>query len=213
MPSPKRRAFALCLTAATLSLAGCDDEPNPDFERQMEEQKAAQAGDPYTTLDQVPRQSRLARYEPALQRSQAGQYASELRAGYETMLEKLDAEPQVAAIAELAGNCRKSFEDSLVFHADAGLNSEEAGAQGSALNARLNQCRDDAIAAQDGGDEAVQARAALLRRFSSTAMVLVGAAAMAKGAEEDGRDIWSKGEALVAQDRPGFTIRPEMFRN
>lgn len=221
MSSIKRRAAGFlgiaALSLASLLLASCDDKPNPQFEQAMRDQQAAQAGDPYAGLSNVPRNSRLQRTPADQRRGYASQSASALREAYEPLLAQLDAEAKTPALAPLRAECRKSFDDALAFQAAESMAREAVAGTASALNARLTKCRDGVTAAIETGDGAggaeAQAEAAILKRFASVGMVLVGASAIAHGDEAAGTELWVRGEALAAEDKPGFKVTPRMFGN
>lgn len=218
MSSIKRRAAGLlgvaALSLASLWLASCDDKPNPEFEQAMRDQQAAQAGDPYAPLSNVPRNSSLQRRtSPDQRRGYASQSASALRDSYEPLLEKLDAEAKAAALAPLRAECRKSFDDALAFQAAESMPRATVASTATALATRLTKCRDGAIAVPMENDPDAGAEAAVLKRFASVGMVLVGASAIAHGEEAAGTDLWVRGEALAAEDKPAFKVTPRMFGN
>jgi hypothetical protein len=80
----------------------------------------------------------------------------------------------------------------------------------AATLASLVQCRTQAQAVE--GDEPDKAYAALLKRFASAGIVLVGMTAVATGDEQAGMLAWRKGDAWVQEDKPGFELTLNAFR-
>ncbi|MEJ0037882.1 MAG: hypothetical protein WDO68_17710 [Gammaproteobacteria bacterium] len=195
--------------ALVVVLAACDNAPDPNFEQNLKQAK--QADDPYADLGTVPRQANYVRTEASLKQASASQEALNLRARYESLLKKLDADKSVAA-ANLLASCRPSFAEAVAFQADDKVDGQTARSAGNAVFQGLMACREHALSAEKEGNATAKASAPLLRRFASTGMVLVGVATIAHGDEAAGLALWRQGDGLAAQDKPAFKIKPDMFR-
>ncbi|MEJ1966788.1 MAG: hypothetical protein WDO56_36675 [Gammaproteobacteria bacterium] len=196
--------------ALVVALAACDNAPDPNFETSLKQ--AREGDDPYSDLGSLPRQTNYVRTDAALKQASANQDALSLRARYDSMLKKLDADTTVAAAANLLASCRPSFAEAVAFQADDKVDGQTARSAGNAVFQGLTACRDHALSAEKEGNAAAKTSAPLLRRFASTGMVLVGVATIAHGDEAAGLELWRQADRLAAQDKPGFRIRPDMFR-
>jgi hypothetical protein len=204
------------IAVVLVCLAGCDNSPNPDFERQMTEQKAAKAGDPYQALNSVPQPSRYVRVETAARSASALQEMVGLRTTYISMLKKLKADEQVSAARQPVAGCMPVFDEALAFasapQTDTGADTAAVKAAVTVLFDRLNACRDLAVTAGKSGDTSVLYAPALMRRFASAGMVLVSLSAISRGEEAAGLELWSRADRLVSEDKPGFQLTPGSFR-
>ncbi|MFC4313764.1 hypothetical protein ACFPN2_32120 [Steroidobacter flavus] len=191
-------------------LSGCDDTPNPTFAQEVKDKYAAASGDPYQSLQNVPRQYRYMRNEPGMRPTAAQQETLGLRSSLKSLLEKLGREPAMPALDAAASECGALYEKAQAF-ATPGAQPDVEGATG--LYKQLAGCRSQAMSIEDKSDDEVAARARLLRRFASAHMVLVSVALVAQGAEQEGLALWTESEQLAGKDKPDFKINARMLGN
>ena len=83
------------MIVAALALSACDNKVNQDFEQSVKDRKAADAGDPYVSLEQsVPSLRRYVQTEKIQQRDFAEGQSGQFRATYDDLLSKLDEDKE-----------------------------------------------------------------------------------------------------------------------
>jgi hypothetical protein len=191
---------------AAVALSACDNQVNQNFEQSVNDRKAENAGDPYASLESLmPRLRRYVQTETIQQREFASGQSGQFRATYDNLLSKLDADKEVDRSKALFSSCRAAFSEASRFQSASGNDASAAAAAASdkAL-AGLRVCRAGAKAAREGG--------ALLARFASTGIVMIGAKVAGQGDADRGVEIWREGEKLVSEDKPDFELSVKSLR-
>jgi hypothetical protein len=199
-----QRTGVVCCASLTLALiSGCDDTPNPNFEKEVMAAYMESNGDRYLVLEHFPRQRWYMHVRPEDRLSAAQEQSLSFSTAYRMSLELLDAEPQEHALRELTESCRPVYGQVQPFRTET---PEPPVAAAEALIAKLKDCRDRSIAAEESNDGKAEERAIVLKRLASTGMVLVSASVVAKGQTEEGLRLWKAAEPLATQDKPGFKV-------
>ncbi len=186
------------LLTALLALAACDNTPNKDFEKQMNDRAVARAGDRYATLEgTMPKQLSLTYRQPEYYRDYAQGVSNSYRSTYDLLLQTLDADQEMNHADGLFKSCRAAFSGASAYQKNGSTDTAAVAAARDKVLAALKACRASAKQKDD---------LALLARFASTGIVLVGLKAVAQGDQERGLAIWREGEKLVAEDKPGFQL-------
>ena len=145
------------MIVAALALSACDNKVNQDFEQSVKDRKAADAGDPYVSLEQsVPSLRRYVQTEKIQQRDFAEGQSGQFRATYDDLLSKLDEDKEVDRSSTLFKACRPAFASASRFQsgggndesaaADAGVPLRRQGGRGARRIVRavcFNRDRDD----------------------------------------------------------------------
>ncbi|MEP9404088.1 hypothetical protein [Sphingomonas sp. VNH70] len=206
---------AVFILAATLSLAACDNRPNPGFEQSVKDREAAGAGDAYAALDSnymIPRQFMYVRQKEEQRQDYAAGQAGTYRASYDTLLKRLDADRNVDRKSTLFARCRPAFSAASAYQRGAAKVTAAASAPArDAALAGLKRCRAAAQAAIKAGGDAGKP-AALITRFASAGMLLVGVTVVGQGDTDNGLRLWRHGHELVSADRPGFQLNARALR-
>lgn len=206
-------AFIRGIAASLLCnfLAGCDNTPNPNFEKElMAQQQSAQRGDPYVYLQNIPGYAYYLQTAPEMRGAVAASEAMAIRGAYIQLLEMLRGEPPLAALAGLTQTCMPVLTRAGDFDTDTAINASNARVKADPLFAELTRCREAAIAAEDENGKEEAERAYVFRRFASTAMVMLSVSVTARG-DESGLELWKQNTKLVMEDRPGFKFNPRML--
>lgn len=208
MPLMNARMVVVVLSLLSVLLAGCNNEPDPEFGQKREQQMAARAGDPYATLGDTVRPYRYLQVDKDQRQARAVGYAQSLRSSYTMLLRKLDEEAVPADLKRVAAACKAAYAKASMQPptAPSGLDEDHT----PATLAALIQCRMQVQAVS--GNEHGQVYAGLLKRFASTGVVLVGMTTVVAGDAQVGLDIWRKGDAWVQEDKPGFELSLDAFR-
>lgn len=198
-----------CAALLLLGLSACDSTPNANFASHYEAAQSGGSDDPYAKLDETTRLDAYKYWKDDQRIINAAAESGRLRERYDQLLALLDKEPVQPALGDLAENCRRAFALATAFAKDPAQLTPEPSAIAQALQA----CRSQAVGiSQKSDDKAVQAHVALLRRFASTGISLVGLSQMASGQIEPGLEIWRQGDALFEQDKSGFQMSLKAFR-
>lgn len=204
------RTFAMALGILAALLAGCSSEPDPEFGQKREQQRAASSSDPYAPLGDATRPYRYFQASADQRQARVVGYAQTLRSSYMALLRKLDDEAVPPGLEAMGTACRIAYAEASRDPAAAAAPSTPDKDSMAATLASLVQCRTQAQAVE--GDEPDKAYAALLKRFASAGIVLVGMTAVATGDEQAGMLAWRKGDAWVQEDKPGFELTLNAFR-
>lgn len=202
--------FAACVAA----LGACDNKPNADFEQSQKDRQASSMGDRYAMLEDptMPTPSQYARRDAALRRDFAAGRAATYRASYDSMLAQLDTDPKVDRRMPLFTQCRPAFDKASGFQTATARGALPATDERETTVAALLSCREAAQESLKNGDQG-RDTAALLSRFASTGLALVGVTQVGAGDEANGLPLWRRGSELAAQDKPGFQIGVGSFIN
>jgi len=192
------------ILASALLLAGCgDDAPNKDFQQQMKDRDAAKAGDPYASLESsMPTQQRYSYQKEEQRQAYADGQSGTFRSTYDSLLTTLDADKTIAHDG-LFAQCRAAFTAASAWQRAGDENAAEVSSRDGVLD-NLISCRTDAKKAGD--------KAAVLARFASTAIAMVGAKMVGRGDEGAGLKIWRQGEDFARADKPGFQFGLKSFQ-
>ena len=193
------------MIVAALALSACDNKVNQDFEQSVKDRKAADAGDPYVSLEQsVPSLRRYVQTEKIQQRDFAEGQSGQFRATYDDLLSKLDEDKEVDRSSTLFKACRPAFASASRFQSGGGNDESAAADAGDKALAGLRACRSAAKAAGERG--------ALFARFASTGIVMIGAKVAGQGDAARGGAIWREGDQFVSEDKPGFELSVKSLR-
>jgi len=204
-------ALGLCFLSMLFS--GCDNTPNPNFEREIQDKLSASDNDAYAALGNAPRLQIYAWWKADQRQAMANLEAENFAKIYETALAKLNTEVVGKDMQELFASCRNAFAKAVAFQKlKSSPDSENATNDGRTVFNELDQCRSRAIKVGETDDKQTGLQAAALRRFASTGMALVGVSAIAKGKEDAGAAMWRQGDELFDEDKSGFKLTLNAFR-
>jgi hypothetical protein len=208
-PYRMRRALLPVLVLATL--AGCNGEPDPGFQKSVDDRNAAESGDPYLPLSDTPRYAlySYSRAEADQRSASAGSSAASLSGAVKSLRDKFPADTKLGKPGPLDAKCLPAIDAALAFYAGSS-NAKPPATEGAERYSALAECREAAIAAEQKGEQ--PERANVLRRFASASMTLTGMTVAAKGDAENGVKIWREGDTLLAKDRPGYKFSVKSLR-
>jgi hypothetical protein len=214
-PDACRRGLAIAMLWLSLPLlSACDNTPNPKFQQELQARESGAEGDSYALLGKAPRIRDMTWWKPEDHQARANVAAQEFARTYESMLEQLDAEKVADSAQALFAPCRTAFAQTLEYQKQATV---EASAGNPTLDpamvfSDLHRCRENALQAGKTADKQVEFLSTVLRRFSSTGMVLIGVSMMGKGEEQAGLKLWKGGDGLLDKDAAGFKLSLKAFR-
>ena len=202
----------MSIVPAVLLLSACDNTPTTNFEQTLKDRQAANAGDRYASLEgSLPRQSNYIRQKQELQRDYAAGQSGTFRATYDSLISQLEADKKIDRTTALFMECRAAFREASAYQSDSSSDVVATAPTRMRVLAELKVCRSDAQEAKKGGGDAGDT-AILLSRFASTGLVMIGVKVVGQGDAHEGLKIWTEGEKLVAQDKPGFKITLQTFQ-
>ena len=194
---PGYRGVAFVIACAVLT--ACNNAPNQNFEQSMKDRDAKYGGDAYSSLERsMPRLQHFIRTQRDQQQEFANGQSGEFRATYDGLLSTLDADKKVDRSSALFTSCRSAFTEASRYQSDSGSDAAVAAPLREKAVAALKTCRNAAKSAGKDG--------ALLARFASTGLTMIGAKTVGQGDAVRGTAIWTEGDKLVSQDKPGFEL-------